>query len=266
MTGRGASPGLGAVALIALLATAAGLALAGAVLTLPVAFDRRDAPALVLVALSQALAWWWSRRRQRGLVRSAFRLAAEHRGLALWLAADVALLAVLWGGDTVRWSRAAPAWDAVAAYVAARAALLALLALGMTLRGERRGGIPGRTAGARGARWALVAVALAAPAWTQLVGPGAAWLSAVTGGLLALLALTACALPGAARETWVGLAGLLASPSFALAGCALVLASPVLPLTAPLALSALLPALGLATLATPVVLATPAAHTATVTP
>ncbi len=256
MIGRVRSPGLGAVTLIALLATAAGLALAGAVLTSPVALDRRDAPAVLVVTLSQGLAWWWSRRRQRGLVRAAWRLAVEHRSLALWLAADVALIIVLWGEDTARWSRAAPVWDTVAAYVGARAALLTLFVLGRSLRGARSAGPPGRTA-ARGARWALVGVALAAPAWTPLAGPWPAWQRAVAGGLLALLALAACASAGAARETWVGLAGLLASPAFALAGCALLLASPALPLTAPLALSALLPALGLATLASPAVLALP---------
>ena len=263
MIGRRRSPGLGAVALIALLATAAGLALASAVLTSPVAFDQRDAPILVAVALVQALAWWWSRRRERGLGRAALRLAAQHKSLTLWLAADVAALAVLWSQETARWSRTAPAWDTVAAYVAVRAALLALFVLARTRRSAGREGLPGRTVAARAARWVWIGAALAAPAWTHLIAAWAvwaAWQCAVVGGLLALLALAFWASPGAARETWVGLAGLAASPAWALGGCALVLASPVLPLAAPLALSALLPALGLATLATPAVIEAPLAR------
>ncbi len=265
MIGRRRSPGLGAVALIALLATAAGLALASAVLTSPVAFDRRDAPILVAVALVQALAWWWSQRRERGLGRAALRLAARHKSLALWVVADVAALAVLWSQDTARWSRTAPVWDTVAAYAAVRAALLALFVLARTRQGTGREGLPGRPVVARAARWVLIGAALAAPAWTHLVAAWAAWAAwqcAVVGGLLAILALAFRACPGAARETWVGLASLAASPALALGGCALVLASPALPLAAPIALSALLPALGLATLATPAVIEAPLAREA----
>lgn len=263
MSGRGASPGLGAVLLIAVLATAGGLALASAVLTLPEPLDRSHAAVIGFVVLSQGLAWWWSRRRQRGFFHAALRLAAQHPALALWAAADLAALALLWGQGTARWSQVAPVWNGVAAYVAARAALLALgVTIGLARRAAPRGravegGGGGGGRGGSGVRLTVLGAALAAPALAALAGALPAWQNAVAGGLLALLALAACASSDAARQTWVGLAALLASPALALGGSALLLGSPTLPLAAPLALSALLPALGLAALATPAAL-TPA--------
>ncbi len=251
MSRRGGSPGLGAVALIALLATAVGLALASAMLTLPVALGWRDAPVVTLVALAQGLAWWWW-RRERGLVRAALRLMAAHQALALWAVADLAALVLLWVQGTVSWARIGPAWDWVAAYAAARAALLAL---SVTWRVASRDTLRSRATAARGARLALLGAALSAPVWTHLAASSPGWQNALVGGLLALLALAACSPAGAAqRETWVGLAGLLASPAVAIGGSAFLLGTPALPLAAALALSTLLPALGLAALALPAAL------------
>lgn len=251
MSRRGGSPGLGAVALIALLATAVGLALASAMLTLPVALGWRDAPVVTLVALAQGLAWWWWRRRERGLVRTALRLMAAHQALALWAVADLAALVLLWVQGTASWARIGPAWDWVAAYAAARAALLAL---SVTWRVASRDTLRSRATAARGARLALLGAALSAPVWTHLAASSPAWQDALVGGLLALLALAAYSPAGAARETWVGLAGLLASPAVAIGGSAFLLGTPALPLAAALALSTLLPALGLAALALPAAL------------
>ena len=254
MSRRGGSPGLGAVALIALLATAVGLALASAMLTLPVALGWRDAPVVTLVALAQGLAWWWW-RRERGLVRAALRLMAAHQALALWAVADLAALVLLWVQGTVSWARIGPAWDWVAAYAAARAALLAL---SVTWRVASRDTLRSRATAARGARLALLGAALSAPVWTHLAASSPGWQNALVGGLLALLALAAYSPAGAARETWVGLAGLLASPAVAIGGSAFLLGAPALPLAAALALSMLLPALGLAALALPAALPRPA--------
>ena len=133
------SPGLGAVTLIAALSTVAGLALADAVLTLPVPLDRSRAAVVAFVVLCQGLVWWWSRHRRHGLAAAAARLASDHQGLTLWALADVAFVVLLWAQETARWARVAPVWDAVAAYVTVRAALLALLALGTKLGGAGRG-------------------------------------------------------------------------------------------------------------------------------
>ena len=248
-----------------LLATAGGLALASAVLTLPGRSTAATPPSSASSSSARALAWWWSRRRQRGFFRAALRLAAQHQALALWAAADLAALALLWGQGTARWSRVAPVWNGVAAYVAARAALLALgVTIGLARRaaprgrgssGGRRGG--GARRGGSGVRLTLLGAALAAPAWRPSPArcpPGRTpWSAACSHSSRS----PPVASSDAARQTWVGLAALLASPALALGGSALLLGSPTLPLAAPLALTALLPALGLATLATPAAL-TPA--------
>ncbi len=254
MSGRSASPALGAVALIAALAAAAGLALANALLTLPVSYTRRHGPLVALVVVAQALAWWWTRRRQHALASALLLLFRRQKALAFWAGADVAGLALLWGRGTAGWSRVALVWELVAAYVAARGALLAL---GVTVRIARRTGVPGHTAGARGVRLLLLVAALAAPALAPLAKASPLWQTAVAGGLLALLALAVCARAGETRDTWVGLAALVACPALALGGSALLLGGAVLPLAAPLALTALLLALGLATLATPAALDPP---------
>lgn len=248
------SPALGAVALVAALAGAVGLTLANAILSLPLSLTWRHIPVVALVVVAQGLAWWWTRRRQRAIARALVLLVRGNMGLALWAGADLVVLAGVWGRGTVDWSRVAPAWDLVAAYVAVRGALLAL---GVTIRIVGPAGLVAHTAAARGVRLLTLGGALLAPALVPLAKASPLWQSAVTGGLLALLALGLCARAGEARDTWVGLAGVVAGPALALGGSALLLGAEALPLAAPLALTALLPALGLATLATPAALAPP---------
>jgi hypothetical protein len=249
---RGATPRLGAVTLIAALSAAVGLALAHALLVLPVALTSRRVPVLASVVVVQALAWWWTRRRPGAGVAALVRLAAAHRLLTLWAAVDLLALAFLWLRGSATWSAVSPAWQMVAAYGSARAALLAL---GIALHIGGPSGIPGRSATARGLRLTMVGTALGAPALMPIVIASPSWQLAVVSGAFALAALAACARQPEIRDRWVGLAGVLGSPALALGGSALWLGEAALPLAAPLALTSLLPALGLATLAMPVALA-----------
>lgn len=262
------SPGLGAVALIAALAAVFGLVVAHSLLTLPVELTARGALVLGWVIAGQALAWYWLRGRERPIVAAAWRLVAAHPGLALWTAADGVGLVVVWLQRTAGWSRIAPVWETVAIYGGVRAALLALLIVGLLLRRSESTPASGSTASAahpglgtsaartrrrrrHPQRALLLAAALAAPALLPLVGLRPDWQNAVAAGLLALIGLAVAAPAGPALDGWFGLALLLVWPAAALASTTLALGETGLPLTSPIALSCLLPALGLATLAAP---------------
>lgn len=253
MSSRETFPGLAAVELIAALAGAVGLALAAALLVAPGSFGWRHVPVLAAVVGIQGLAWWWVRRPSDGRAHSALALVAANNRLTLWAAAELVALVLLWGRGTASWSRVDAAWTLVAAYATARAALLAL---GIAFHGALRSGVPGRTSAARGVRLAVLGAALAAPVLAPLTGRGVAgWQGTALAGALALVALAAWARDASNRNRWVGLAVLVASPGLALAGCTWLVGAPALPLAAPVALTTLLPALGLASLAAPLVLA-----------
>ncbi len=246
-----AAPGAGATVAIAALSTLVGLALSSAVLTTPVQLDGNRRAVIAVVVACQALLWWWLRRRAHGVLAALVRLARERPALALWSGVELVGLGLLWFGWTPGGSRAMPVWSWVGGYFSARAALTALGIAGQVAGRSGAGSGSSRT---RAVRLVLLGAALAAPAALPLSGARPTWLNAVAGGWLTLGALAAAARDGAARDTWLGLAAVLASPALALGGSALLVGAPTLPLAAPIALTALAPALGLAGLACPAVL------------
>ncbi len=243
-----AAPGLGATVAIAALSAIAGLALASAVLATPARLDGNRWAVIAVVVVCQALLWWWLRRRAEGVLVALIRLVRERPALAVWSLVELVGLVLLWFGSAADGSRALPVWSWVASYLSARAALTVL---GAARHVARASGAASGSSRARAARLVLFAAALTAPATLPLAGARPTWLDAVAGGWLTLAALAAAARDGAARDTWLGLAAVLASPALALAGSALLVGEPTLPLAAPIALTALAPALGLAGLACP---------------
>jgi hypothetical protein len=224
------------------LAGLAGVAVSNAVLRLGRSWRRDDVLVVLLVVAAQALLWWWVHSRDRPLWDAAALLARRHPLLVAWMVAELALLAALW-----TLGPAGAPWRMLAAYGQARAAALALAALALAWKGKRwslAAGLP---------RGLMLGAALAAPALGAFLDASPLWQIACAGGVLSLTAAALSVTPGGAgeglRRTWLGLAGVVAWPAAALGLAGLFLGGISLTWAGPIALTSLLPALGLATVA-----------------